>query len=165
MPTTPAQAERMQKILKCGEARWYMDLIPPSKTNSGVSFTRAMQVTSKFIDNPHRAFSFVIQKIRLRFYQFSLVDPSSPAAQKYAAEAADWVIGGGSGMVVGRMKFCRDVFRAVFKVNKDLAVNAFQKEKNSFHPIARKLIEKVNRVSSPQFNSDNAPAQDLKLSS
>lgn len=85
-------------------------------------------------------------EIRLRFYQFSLVDPSSPAAQKYAAEAADWVIGGGSGMVVGRMKFCRDVFRAVFKVNKDLAVNAFQKEKNSFHPIARKLIEKVNRV-------------------
>ncbi|KAH7881499.1 peptidase family M1-domain-containing protein [Lentinula edodes] len=81
-------------------------------------------------------------EIRLRFYQFSLVDPSSPAAQKYAAEAADWVIGGGSGMVVGRMKFCRDVFRAVFKVNKDLAVNAFQKEKNSFHPIARKLIEK-----------------------
>ncbi|KAJ3851125.1 peptidase family M1-domain-containing protein [Lentinula lateritia] len=85
-------------------------------------------------------------EIRLRFYQFSLADPSSPAAQKYAAEAADWVIGGGSGMVVGRMKFCRDVFRAVFKVNKDLAVNAFQKEKNSFHPIARKLIEKVNRV-------------------
>ncbi|KAJ3907337.1 peptidase family M1-domain-containing protein [Lentinula edodes] len=87
-------------------------------------------------------------EIRLRFYQFSLVDPSSPAAQKYAAEAADWVIGGGSGMVVGRMKFCRDVFRAVFKVNKDLAVNAFQKEKNSFHPIARKLIEKDLKLSS-----------------
>ncbi|KAJ3808140.1 hypothetical protein F5876DRAFT_67528 [Lentinula aff. lateritia] len=65
-------------------------------------------------------------------------------------------------MVVGSVKFCRDV---VFKVNKDLAVNAFQKEKNSFHLIARKLIEKVNRVSSSQFNSDNAPAQDLKLSS
>ncbi|KAJ4475119.1 hypothetical protein C8R41DRAFT_923723 [Lentinula lateritia] len=57
---------------------------------------------------------------------FSLVDPSSPAAQKYAAEAADWVIGGGSGMV---------------------------------------LIEKVNHVPPPQSNSDNAPAQDLKLSS
>ncbi|KAJ4475116.1 peptidase family M1-domain-containing protein [Lentinula lateritia] len=87
-------------------------------------------------------------EIRLRFYQFSLADPSSPAAQKYAAEAADWVIGGGSGMVVGRMKFCRDVFRAVFKVNKDLAINAFQKEKNSFHPIARKLIEKDLKLSS-----------------
>lgn len=47
-------------------------------------------------------------------------------------------------MVVGRMKFCRDVFRSVYKVDKELAVNAFQKEKNSFHPIARKLIEKVS---------------------
>ncbi|KAF9017408.1 hypothetical protein BDP27DRAFT_1458460 [Rhodocollybia butyracea] len=33
-------------------------------------------------------------EIRLRFYQFSLVDPTSPAAQKYAVEAADWVIVG-----------------------------------------------------------------------
>ncbi|KAF9073998.1 peptidase family M1-domain-containing protein [Rhodocollybia butyracea] len=82
-------------------------------------------------------------EIRLRFYQFSLADPTSPAAQKYAVEGADWVIGGGTGMVVGRMKFCRDVFRAVYKVDKDLAVDAFQKAKNSFHPIARKLIEKV----------------------
>ncbi|KAJ3751229.1 peptidase family M1-domain-containing protein [Lentinula detonsa] len=81
-------------------------------------------------------------EIRLRFYQFCLADPSSPVALKYAAQAADWVIGGGTGMVVGRMKFCRDVFRAVYKVDKDLAVNAFQKEKNAFHPIARKLIEK-----------------------
>ncbi|KAE9398633.1 zincin [Gymnopus androsaceus JB14] len=89
------------------------------------------------VSNTHNA------EIRLRFYQFSLADPSSPAAKKYAVEAADWVIGGGTGMVVGRMKFCRDVFRAVYKVDKELAVNAFQKEKNSFHPIARKLIEKV----------------------
>ncbi|KAJ3843133.1 peptidase family M1-domain-containing protein [Lentinula raphanica] len=81
-------------------------------------------------------------EIRLRFYQFSLADPSSAVAHKYAEQAAEWVIGGGTGMVVGRMKFCRDVFRAVYKVDKDLAVNAFQKEKNSFHPIARKLIEK-----------------------
>ncbi|KAJ3871341.1 hypothetical protein F5051DRAFT_446322 [Lentinula edodes] len=33
MPT-PAQAEKMQKILQCGEAQWYPDLNPPSKTNS-----------------------------------------------------------------------------------------------------------------------------------
>lgn len=41
------------------------------------------------------------------------------------------------------MKFCRDIFRAVFKVDKDIAVKAFEKEKMSFHPIARKMIEKV----------------------
>ncbi|KAJ3930649.1 MAG: hypothetical protein NXY57DRAFT_1062353 [Lentinula lateritia] len=36
MPT-PAHAEKMQKILKCGQAQWYPDLIPPSKTNSRAS--------------------------------------------------------------------------------------------------------------------------------
>ncbi|KAJ4485336.1 peptidase family M1-domain-containing protein [Lentinula aciculospora] len=86
-------------------------------------------------------------EIRLRFYQFALADPSAPAARKYAAEAADWVIGGGTGMVVGRMKFCRDVFRAVYKVDKDMAVSAFKKERSSFHPIARKLIEKDLKLS------------------
>ncbi|ESK95596.1 leukotriene-a4 hydrolase, partial [Moniliophthora roreri MCA 2997] len=81
-------------------------------------------------------------EIRLRFYQLALEDPSTEAAKKFAEEASRWVIGDGTGMVVGRMKFCRDVFRAVFKVDQDLAIKAFQKEKNSFHPIARRLIEK-----------------------
>ncbi|EEB94219.1 hypothetical protein MPER_07004, partial [Moniliophthora perniciosa FA553] len=81
-------------------------------------------------------------EIRLRFYQLVLGDPSTEAAKKFAEEASRWVIGDGTGMVVGRMKFCRGVFRAVFKVDKDLAIKAFQKEKNSFHPIARRLIEK-----------------------
>ncbi|KAL0576889.1 Leucyl aminopeptidase yscIV [Marasmius crinis-equi] len=81
-------------------------------------------------------------EVRLRFYQLVLGDPTSDAAKKYATEAANWVIGDGTGMVVGRMKFCRDTFRAVYKVDNDLAVKAFLKEKNSFHPIARKMIEK-----------------------
>ncbi|KAK1231374.1 Leucyl aminopeptidase yscIV [Marasmius sp. AFHP31] len=81
-------------------------------------------------------------EVRLRFYQLVLKDTTSEAAKKYAPEAANWVIGDGTGMVVGRMKFCRDTFRAVYDVDKDLAVKAFQKEKNSFHPIARKMIEK-----------------------
>lgn len=46
-------------------------------------------------------------------------------------------------MVVGRMKFCRDIFRLVYKVDEELAKSAFGKAKNAFHPIARKLIEKV----------------------
>ncbi|KAF5382881.1 hypothetical protein D9757_007329 [Collybiopsis confluens] len=86
-------------------------------------------------------------EIRLRFYQFSLADPSSEAAHKYAAQAAEWVTGGDTGMVVGRMKFCRDVFRLLFKVDKDLAVSSFLKTKNAFHPIARKLIEKDLKLS------------------
>lgn len=53
-------------------------------------------------------------------------------------------------MVVGRMKFCRDIFRAVHEVdkkwNQHTAVNAYQKAKDSFHPIARRLIEKVRSL-------------------
>lgn len=82
-------------------------------------------------------------EIRLRFYQLVLADTGSDAAQKFAVEAARWVSGADTGMVVGRMKFCRDVFRAVFKVDKDLAVKYFKQSKTSFHPIARKLLEKV----------------------
>ncbi|KAJ4475131.1 hypothetical protein C8R41DRAFT_923734 [Lentinula lateritia] len=39
MPT-PAQAEKMQNILQCGEAQWYPHLNPPSKTNSIASSFR-----------------------------------------------------------------------------------------------------------------------------
>ncbi len=41
------------------------------------------------------------------------------------------------------MKFCRPVFRAASKVDKELAKKTFVKNKTSFHPIAQKLIEKV----------------------
>ncbi|KAJ7591549.1 peptidase family M1-domain-containing protein [Mycena floridula] len=81
-------------------------------------------------------------EVRLRFYQYVLLPPDSEAAKKFAPEGASWVTGGDSGVVVGRMKFCRDVFRAVYKVDHQLAVDTFNASKDSFHPIARKLIEK-----------------------
>ncbi|KAF9448831.1 hypothetical protein P691DRAFT_775108 [Macrolepiota fuliginosa MF-IS2] len=82
-------------------------------------------------------------EIRLRFYGVALVDPTSPVAKKYAVEAVDWVVGDdGSGVIKGRMKFCRPIFRSVYKVNEQLAIEKFLKAKDSFHPIARKLIEK-----------------------
>jgi leukotriene-A4 hydrolase len=83
-------------------------------------------------------------EVRLRFYGVALQDATSPAAQHFAVEAAKWVIGDdGTGIIKGRMKFCRPTFRAIWKVDEDLAVKTFIKAKNSFHPIARKLIEKV----------------------
>jgi len=82
-------------------------------------------------------------EIRLRFYEVALADPQSSAAKTLAVEAAKWVIGDdGSGVIKGRMKFCRPVFRAVSKVDRDLAVTNWEKGKTGFHPIARKLIEK-----------------------
>jgi len=83
-------------------------------------------------------------EIRLRFYQVSLADPKSEAAKKLAVEAVQWVTGlNGSGVVVGRMKFCRPIFKAVAKVDKGLALEYWEKAKMGFHPIARKLIDKV----------------------
>ena len=50
----------------------------------------------------------------------------------------------GSGVIKGRMKFCRPVLRAVRKVDADLAKQVFEPSKYAFHPIASKMIEKVS---------------------
>ena len=72
------------------------------------------------------------------------MDPNSEAAKEFALPAVDWVVGNdGTGIIKGRMKFCRPIFRDVARADKVLAANTFKKYKNSFHPIAQKLIEKV----------------------
>ncbi|VDC07016.1 unnamed protein product [Peniophora sp. CBMAI 1063] len=82
-------------------------------------------------------------EIRMRFYQVALKDSTTPAARELAEPAAQWVTGlDGTGIIKGRMKFCRPVLRAVARVDHDLAHSYFAKTKESFHPIARKLIEK-----------------------
>ena len=45
------------------------------------------------------------------------------------------------------MKFCRPIFRLVNRVDSELAVSTFKKDKESFHPIAQKLIERVRSYS------------------
>ena len=83
-------------------------------------------------------------EIRFRFYELALRDPSS-VPENLALDAAKWVVGDdGSGVIKGRAKFCRPVFRSIAKVDRDLAVKYFEKHKAEFHPIARKLIEKVS---------------------
>ncbi|KAF8633192.1 hypothetical protein AX15_001489 [Amanita polypyramis BW_CC] len=82
-------------------------------------------------------------EIRLRFYELILSDPKATVAQSFAVRAANWVVGDdGSGIIKGRMKFCRPVLRAVNKVDSDLAKTTFGRKKYSFHPVARRLIEK-----------------------
>ena len=82
----------------------------------------------------------------MRFYQVALKDSTTSAAQELAEPAAKWVTGlDGTGIIKGRMKFCRPVLRAVARVDHALAQSYFTKTKESFHPIARKLIEKVRR--------------------
>ena len=88
-------------------------------------------------------------EIRLRFYEVALQDHSSAAAKKYTPEALNWVTGADStGVVKGRMKFCRPIFEKTGKVDHALAVKTFREYQSSYHPIAQKLIEKVSRRSS-----------------
>lgn len=82
-------------------------------------------------------------ELRLRFYQVALLDPKSAKSEQYATAALGWVVGEEDGMVKGRMKFCRPIFRAVFAVDNAMAQDKYQEHKSSFHPIARDLIEQV----------------------
>lgn len=43
---------------------------------------------------------------------------------------------------IGRMKYVRPLFRALNKVKPDLAVDAFEKYKDFYHPICRGQVEK-----------------------
>ncbi|KAJ7116299.1 hypothetical protein C8R44DRAFT_832437 [Mycena epipterygia] len=82
-------------------------------------------------------------EIRLRFYNLALSPPTSAAAVQFAPEAIKWIVGDdGSGVIKGRMKFCRPIFRGVFQVDEGLAKEVWAVKKDGFHPIARKLIDK-----------------------
>ncbi|KAF8060869.1 peptidase family M1-domain-containing protein [Lyophyllum atratum] len=82
-------------------------------------------------------------EIRFRFYELALTDTKSESAKAFAPDAVNWIVGAdGSGMIVGRMKFCRPIFRTVAKVDRDLAVKVWQANQEAFHPVARRLIDK-----------------------
>lgn len=78
-------------------------------------------------------------EIGCRWYELAL---TSPAAKDFAKDAANWIVDPHA--LKGRMKFCRPVFRVLFAVDPTLAKATFEANKTSFHPIARKLISKVN---------------------
>ncbi|KIY73540.1 Metalloprotease [Cylindrobasidium torrendii FP15055 ss-10] len=80
-------------------------------------------------------------ELRSRFYRVALKAQSS-ASDKFAVHAVNWVSGSDTGAVVGRMKFCRDMFRMVYTLDHELAQTTFLRSKMGFHPIARRMIEK-----------------------
>ncbi|KAI0089961.1 metalloprotease [Irpex rosettiformis] len=82
-------------------------------------------------------------EIRYRFYALALLDTSSDAAKHFVAEAIKWVVGeDGTGIIKGRMKFCRPILRATFAVDKDGTVETYRKHRSAFHPIAQKTVDK-----------------------
>lgn len=71
-------------------------------------------------------------EVLLRFFEVAL----EVKGGKYAQQAAEWVKG------QGRMKFCRTVYRALNKVEPELAKKTFLDNKSFYHPIAAAQIEK-----------------------
>ncbi|PAV21690.1 leukotriene-A4 hydrolase [Pyrrhoderma noxium] len=96
-------------------------------------------------------------EIRYRFYELALINPSSSQKEfleQVGEEAAKWVVGeDGTGILKGRMKFCRPVLRAAQKAiaavgagdggeEENVATSIYKRHRLAFHPIARRLIEK-----------------------
>nr|CDI51130.1 related to leukotriene-A4 hydrolase [Melanopsichium pennsylvanicum 4] len=71
-------------------------------------------------------------EVLLRFFEVAL----EVKGGKYAQQAAEWVKG------QGRMKFCRTIYRALNKVEPELAKKTFLDNKGFYHPIAAAQIEK-----------------------
>jgi leukotriene-A4 hydrolase len=47
---------------------------------------------------------------------------------------------------VGRMKYVRPLFRALNKVDRNLALETFAKNRDFYHPIARGMVEKDLKI-------------------
>ncbi|GAA5829465.1 hypothetical protein JCM5353_001344 [Sporobolomyces roseus] len=69
-------------------------------------------------------------EIKLRWFLFSL------KAGLYAKEAAAFV------RTVGRLKYVRPIYRAIFKIEPDLAKKTFLESKQLLHPIARTMVSR-----------------------
>jgi len=81
-------------------------------------------------------------EIRNCFYAVALQDPTSTAAKAYVTDALKWVVGeDGSGVVQGRIKFCRAVFRRTDKVDHESTVKVFRAHQRLFHPIAHRFMK------------------------
>lgn len=78
-------------------------------------------------------------EVLLRFFEVAL----EVQGGAYAQQAAEWV------KSQGRMKFCRTVYRALNKVEPELAKKTFTENKSFYHPIAAAQIEKVSFLHPP----------------
>lgn len=95
------------------------------------------------LDTLYRFSESTNSEIRTAFYLVVLKDATSAIAKGFAQPVLDWVTGKYSGIIQGRMKFCRPLFRAVNKIDREKTLAAYYGARTLFHPIARKLIEQV----------------------
>jgi len=96
-----------------------------------------------YLDVLYRFSQITNSEIRMPFYLVALKEPTSHVSRLYVRQVLDWVTGKDTGIIQGRMKFCRPLFRAANKVDRKKTVAAYCSARTLFHPIARKLIEQV----------------------
>jgi leukotriene-A4 hydrolase len=97
------------------------------------------------LDALYRFSQVTNSEIRTPFYLVALKEPTSEVAIQFVQQVLDWVVGKSTGIIQGRMKFCRPLFRAANKVDSKKTIAAYEGARRLFHPIARKLIEQVRR--------------------
>lgn len=90
-------------------------------------------VASK-LDDTYSFGSHKNTEIRCGFYGLALHDVNG----KYAQAAAEWV------SRQGRMKYCRPLYRALNKVDPELAKRTFRANRSFYHPIAAAMIAIVS---------------------
>jgi leukotriene-A4 hydrolase len=76
-------------------------------------------------------------EVRFRYLMLAL------ASGVLTRESVRWAGGLEDGIIKGRMKFCRPLFRTVGRIDSALAKDVFNQTKDGFHPIARRMISKV----------------------
>lgn len=92
--------------------------------------------TAELLDKTYNFSKQENAEIRLRFYEIALEDKNT----SYKQEAANWVTR------QGRMKYCRVMYRALNKVDSELARKTFIEHRNFYHPIAAAMIASVSEV-------------------
>lgn len=120
------------------ESTFHADDIKNFNSNQKVVFLEKLQSYPAFIEEVPKAIAKVYgfdeaqnAEIRFRFYILAL-----NCGKTYAKAAAEWVAH------QGRMKFCRPLFRSLYKVDSSLALKTFKDNENFYHPIAAKQIRR-----------------------
>jgi leukotriene-A4 hydrolase len=113
------------------QSRWYVFSNPPTPKLRGTGawwltwIQQSLGKTYSLLDSKNA-------ELKTAFYQIAL-----RAEDKSVYSSVADLLG-----EVGRMKFVRPLFRSLNKVNRDLALETFEKNRDFYHPICRQMVEK-----------------------
>lgn len=139
-----ALAQRWQKAVAAGSSQkageeFTKDDVKDFNANQVVVFLERLhsgpEVPLSIVKELDSVYAFSQEtngEILLRFFEVALEEQRSD----YASQAAKWV------QTQGRMKFARPIYRALFKIDQNLARDTFLEARGFYHPIAVAQLEK-----------------------